>query len=556
MKKSILCLMIMTVAALALLVPDADAYDRYKDAFGTPGSNCSACHGDFTSGESMKSPAPVFPSNNKHTMHRSTMGSDCDLCHTNGDGRIPWTGLSNGTANNPGLGCTGCHEGVGLRAHHAWAGVTFCAACHPGDPTPDPEDFIPVYYGTVDTLADDPCNPVAAENVNENWTIGDFLGLDNDGDGLYDTADPDCDCFPTGTPETECNGIDDDCDGAIDEDYEPTPTFCGVGVCANTGLLECQDGQLSDTCVELPQDEATDVTCDGRDGDCDGSIDEDYIVTATTCGVGECSATGALECQGGAEVDTCMPETPAADDATCDGLDNDCDGSTDEDFTSTPTTCGVGECSATGATTCVGGVEGDTCTPGTPAADDATCDGLDNDCDGSTDEDYLVTATTCGVGECSATGALECQGGAEVDTCTPGTPAAEVCDNLDNDCDGTTDEGGVCEPGAIDLDIAAFQVSKRVSTDGKNPKAITIKLTVKNNGEINNAMRQATVIGVQNGTEVYNETIMVSDAVGDGRSKFQFPSFTPAEAGIINWTVEIFDDDPDVDFAAKKTQVK
>jgi hypothetical protein len=160
------------------------------------------------------------------------------------------------------------------------------------------------------------------------------------------------------------------------------------------------------------------------------------------------------------------------------------------------------------------------------------------------------------VGECSATGTLECQGGAEVDTCTPGTPSAEVCDNLDNNCDGTVDEGGVCEPGAIDLDIAAFQVRKRVSTGGNNPKAITIKLTVKNNGEINNAMRQATVIGVQNGTEVYNETIMVSDAVGDGRSKFQFPSFMPVEAGIINWTVTIFDDDPDYDTATKVTQVK
>jgi hypothetical protein len=51
----------------------------------------------------------------------------------------------------------------------------------------------------------------------------------------------------------------------------------------------------------------------------------------------------------------------------------------------------VGECAATGNLTCTGGTEVDTCTPGAPGAEgppgDATCnDGLDNDCDGLTDE--------------------------------------------------------------------------------------------------------------------------------------------------------------------------
>jgi PKD repeat protein len=46
--------------------------------------------------------------------------------------------------------------------------------------------------GTIYTHADEPCNQVAEANINENWTIGDLLGLDNDGDLLYDTLDPDC----------------------------------------------------------------------------------------------------------------------------------------------------------------------------------------------------------------------------------------------------------------------------------------------------------------------------------------------------------------------------
>jgi hypothetical protein len=66
---------------------------------------------------------------------------------------------------------------------------------------------------------------------------------------------------------------------------------------------------------------------------------------------------------------------------------------------------------------------------------------VDNDCNGQTDEDYVPSGTTCGVGACAATGTKTCVSGQEVDSCTPGTPVTEVCgDDLDNDCDGSTDE--------------------------------------------------------------------------------------------------------------------
>jgi hypothetical protein len=70
--------------------------------------------------------------------------------------------------------------------------------------TPPPENTKPPYYGTVDTRADNPCNLVAESNINENWTIGDFVGLDNDGDGVYDGADSDCAVLP------ECPDADGD----------------------------------------------------------------------------------------------------------------------------------------------------------------------------------------------------------------------------------------------------------------------------------------------------------------------------------------------------------
>lgn len=119
------------------------------------------------------------------------MGTACDLCHSNGDNRNPYIGRSNSTANNSGLGCTGCHQAAGLRAHHDRNGVNSCVGCH-GTETAPPESTPPPYYGTADTKASNPCNDNPIANSGENWSVGDFLGLDNDGDNLYDLADFDC----------------------------------------------------------------------------------------------------------------------------------------------------------------------------------------------------------------------------------------------------------------------------------------------------------------------------------------------------------------------------
>jgi hypothetical protein len=167
-------------------------FQRYKNNAEDDGSNCSECHGDFTKSTSPKS--TVFPSGNKHEMHRhsSYMNSDCGLCHSDKDSHNPYLGSSDGASNNPGLGCNGCHLAEGLRAHHAAHDVAICAFCHSSDGPPPPENTIPPYYGTADTKVDSPCNGVAVANTNENWSVGDFLGLDNDGDTLYDMADFAC----------------------------------------------------------------------------------------------------------------------------------------------------------------------------------------------------------------------------------------------------------------------------------------------------------------------------------------------------------------------------
>lgn len=159
---------------------NCQAYERYSD--------CSSCHGAFTGSVSPK--GTVFPSGDKHRMHRNTanMGTACNLCHRGDDNNIPYIGSSDGTANNPGLGCTGCHEPTGLRKHHFVSGTIVCYTCH-APATPPAETVKPPYYGTVDTKANNSGNTVQVANTNENWSVGDFLGLDNDGNDLYDLAD-------------------------------------------------------------------------------------------------------------------------------------------------------------------------------------------------------------------------------------------------------------------------------------------------------------------------------------------------------------------------------
>jgi hypothetical protein len=188
------------------------------------------------------------------------------------------------------------------------------------------------------------------------------------------------------------------------------------------------------------------------DDDCDGVSDEEYVVDGS-CGVGACLTNNTpSSCVSGVET-ACVPGTAALDDATCDGVDDDCDGVSDEGFVSTSASCGVGSCVASGVTVCVSGAVTDTCIPGTPAPDDATCDGIDDDCDGVADEDYITTPTICGVGGCESTGAISCIGGVVQDTCIPESPATDdaTCDGIDDDCDGLFDEdaGGGCAGGTL-----------------------------------------------------------------------------------------------------------
>ena len=299
---------------------------------------------------------------------------------------------------------------------------------------------------------DDDCDG----NVDERWTdlgypctegIGE---CGEQGEMVCNSAgnETECNASPS-LPEAEiCDSLDNDCDGDIDEELLPIEVLCGVGECSSAGTLVCVEGILINDCV--PGDPIEEI-CDGLDNDCNELIDDALPESFTECGIGECSSTGTVACVDSNWLDDCVPGEPTEE--LCDNLDNDCDNQVDEEIPTEIIFCGVGECFRTGVHSCNEGNWVDNCIPGNPSEE--ICDALDNDCDELIDEDLGFDETICGIGECTSTGILSCVEGDWLDDCTPNSPSQEVCDELDNDCDGSIDNGlyvdcaGICEGLAV-----------------------------------------------------------------------------------------------------------
>ena len=267
------------------------------------------------------------------------------------------------------------------------------------------------------------------------------------GSGIYQCQDQSLICLANQPAFEDCDTIDNDCDGRIDEELGGESCTLGLGACETSGMIACFAGNLSCQVDNMPSPANRDQVCDGVDNDCDGQIDEDYQQSVINCGLGACAASGTTYCVNGEEVNDCiaLPAGPELGDV-CDGVDSDCDGNTDEAHQVSNTQCGQGVCAATGQRLCQSGQVVNTCTQGTPGAGelDVSCNQIDDDCDGSFDEGYTGGVTTCGQGVCAATGQLSCQNGLILNSCVVQAvtnPNDTLCDGLDGDCDGNTDEG-------------------------------------------------------------------------------------------------------------------
>jgi len=380
---------------------------------------------------------------------------------------------------------------------------------HCGDDCADDE---PGRHPTVPEVCDGIDNDCSG-TVDEGLLLDGFRDTDSDGYGDVDGAQQRCpgtanfvvtpgDCndlelsISPAAAET-CDGIDNDCDGTVDEGLLLVGfrDIDGDGYgdkslprtdCLGTAGLVANDADCDDTEAGISPEAAE--ACDGVDNDCDDGVDEGLIVGGFRDidgdGYGDINLPRS-ECEGVMGiVDNsldCNDMAPAISPAaveTCDGADNDCNGSIDEgtlllgyadldgDLFGDPD-APIERC-APGAGFSQVGTDCDDADARVYGGRDELCDGKDNDCDSSIDEELLLD------GFADLDGDLHGDPDAPVRVCV-GAPRfsyigddcddannrvhgaqVEVCDGVDNDCDGIVDENAVAVTWYLDDDDDGF----------------------------------------------------------------------------------------------------
>ncbi len=277
-----------------------------------------------------------------------------------------------------------------------------------------------------------------------------------------------------------CDGRDNDCNGVSDQNFKPpilNQGFLGQtcfsddglpapghGNCRTTGIFTCNSAGTGTTCpATIDMTRALPETCNGVDDDCDGLIDaaDPGLPTSDTRVGQQCfggtqgvcalpANAGTTQCQGGSVV--CVGANlvrPGDRPETCNGADDDCDGAVDESPIDAGGVCGsgVGGC-RTGNQVCVSGA---LVCQGQVGPSPETCNGVDDNCDGTIDNNPSGVGQPCnvpppppappaqctsGVSQPCAAGTTACVGATLV--CNGSTPAPSLTDNCceDTNCDG------------------------------------------------------------------------------------------------------------------------
>ncbi|MFT5584338.1 MAG: hypothetical protein ACI9VR_001923 [Cognaticolwellia sp.] len=341
--------------------------------------------------------------------------------------------------------------------------------------------------------------------VDEGLTVEWFLDADKDDYGDPETLAVSCeqplnyigrggDCEDqdeTVHPNAEelCDGVDQDCDGVVDngalETWWPDADGDGTGDPASP-IQGCEqpdetvdnDFDCDDTRADV-NELAADV-CDGVDNDCDGELDEDpeLLWYADTDGDGagnsdasvlSCDAPTGYVGQGAAfDCDDSSAEVGAGAEEVCDGVDNDCDEVVDEP-------------DAVDAATWYSDVDGDGY--GDPSSSQPACEqpsgtvgnALDcDDTDSSLSPETLWYADADGDGfgdptsataSCTQPSGTVSDGTDSDDSDSSTYPGAtEVCDGVDNDGDGEVDESDAADVSTWYLDYDSDGYGRSATT--------------------------------------------------------------------------------------------